>query len=226
MTRLDGVNDWSGWQWLFLLEGLPTIFAGILAVMFIVDSPEKASWLSQREKDLITFRLGARRRLWSTFIIAGALGLGVFLGMADIPLWVMATLFLTTLAVNQGLLLLSTRSATYRWYYRYVFAGLDAALISCLTLAFGGTTTVVIYFLAIVPYSFDRGRTLGYFSAIASALGFLLASWGHYLLHPGTTANPIETIVVAVLSLVDLGVLQRTWSYSRADFAAVVVTAP
>lgn len=53
MTRLDGVNDWSGWQWLFLLEGLPTIFAGILAVMFIVDSPEKASWLSQREKDLI-----------------------------------------------------------------------------------------------------------------------------------------------------------------------------
>jgi len=53
MTNLHGVNDWSGWQWLFLLEGLPTIFAGILAVMFIVDSPEKASWLSQREKDLI-----------------------------------------------------------------------------------------------------------------------------------------------------------------------------
>jgi len=53
MTNLHGVNDWSGWQWLFLLEGLPTIFAGILAVMFIVDSPEKASWLSQREQDLI-----------------------------------------------------------------------------------------------------------------------------------------------------------------------------
>ena len=53
MTRLHGVNDWSGWQWLFLLEGLPTIFAGILAVIFIVDSPDKASWLSQREKDLI-----------------------------------------------------------------------------------------------------------------------------------------------------------------------------
>ncbi len=53
MTRLHGVNDWSGWQWLFLLEGLPTIFAGILAVIFIVDSPNKASWLSQREKDLI-----------------------------------------------------------------------------------------------------------------------------------------------------------------------------
>lgn len=32
------------------------------------------------------------------------------------------------------------------------------------------------------------------------------------------------TIVVAVLSLVDLGVLRRAWSYSRADFAAVAVT--
>lgn len=161
-----------------------------------------ASVHEEREKDLITFRLGARRRVYSTFVIAAALGLGVFLGMADIPFWAMATLFLTTLAINQGLLTLSTRPATYRWYYRYVFAGLDAALISCLTLAFGGTTTVVIYFLAIVPYSFDRGRTLGYFSAIASAIGFLLASWGHHLLHPGTEANPIETIVVAVLILV------------------------
>ena len=156
----------------------------------------------EREKDLITFRLGARRRLWSTFVIAAALGLGVFFGMADIPFWVMGTLFLTTLAVNQGLLLLSTRSTTYRWYYRYVFAGLDAALISCLTLAFGGSTTVIVYFLAIVPYSFDRGRTLGYFSAIASTIGFLLASWGYHLLHPDVAANPIETIVVAVLILV------------------------
>lgn len=53
MTNLHGVNNWSGWQWLFLLEGLPTIFAGVLAVIFIVDSPEKATWLSQREQDLI-----------------------------------------------------------------------------------------------------------------------------------------------------------------------------
>ena len=156
----------------------------------------------EREKDLITFKLGARRRLWSTFVIAGALGLGVLLGMADIPFWVMVTLFVTTLVVNQGLLLLSTRSTTYRWYYRFVFAGLDAALISCLTLAFGGTTTVVVYFLAIVPYSFDRGRTLGYFSAIASAIGFLLASWGYHVFHPEVAANPIQTVVVAILILV------------------------
>ena len=150
----------------------------------------------------MTFRLGARRRVYSTFLIAGALGLGVFFGMANIPVMIMVGLFLTTLAVNQVLLTLSTRSKTYRWYYRYLFAGLDAALISCLTLAFGGSTTVVVYFLAIVPYSFDRGRTLGYFSAIASATGYLLASWGYHLIHPEAPANPIATLVVAVLILV------------------------
>ena len=156
----------------------------------------------EREKDLITFRLGARRRFWSTLLIGGALVLGVRLGMADIPVWAMATLFLGTLATNQVLLVVSTRSSSYRWYYRYVFAGLDAALISSLTLAFGGTATVVIYFLAIVPYSFDRGRTLGYFTAAASALGFLLASWGYHVLHPEAPANPVETFVVATLILV------------------------
>ena len=165
-------------------------------------SDTEAAIQEEREKDFITFKLGARRRLLSTFVIAGALGLGVFMGMADIPVWVMASLFVSALVVNQGLLLLSTRSTTYRWYYRYLFAGLDAALISCLTLAFGGATTVVIYFLAIVPYSFDRGRTLGYFSAVASATGFLLASWGYHVLHPAAPANPTQTLVVAILILI------------------------
>ena len=150
----------------------------------------------------MTFRLGARRRVYSTFVIAAALGLGVFFGMADIPVVVMAALFVATLAVNQILLTVSTRSKTYRWYFRFLFAGLDAALISCLTLAFGGSSTVVVYFLAIVPYSFDRGRALGYFSAIASAVGFLLASWGYHLINPDVPANPVATVVVAVLILV------------------------
>ena len=167
------------------------------------DLPEvDARIQEEHEKDLMTFRLGARRRILSTFLIASALGLGVLLGMADIPVVIMAALFAATLTVNYVLLTLSTRSKTYRWYFRYLFAGLDAVLISCLTLAFGGSTTVVVYFLAIVPYSFDRGRTLGYFSAIASAIGFLLASWGYHLMHPEVPANPVATIIVAVLILV------------------------
>jgi SulP family sulfate permease len=72
--------------------------------------------------------------------------------------------------------------------------------------------------------NFDAGaRTpaAGILTAGGIALASLLLTPALYYLPQATLA---ATIVVAVLSLVDLGVLRRTWAYSRADFAAVVVT--
>ncbi|SSY69383.1 MFS transporter [Alcaligenes faecalis] len=97
MTRLDGVNDWSGWQWLFLLEGLPTIFAGILAVMFIVDSPEKASWLSQREKDLI------KQELVLDAKAAGPREHSFKKALGNTDLWTLTLMFFGIVATNSTL---------------------------------------------------------------------------------------------------------------------------
>jgi len=36
----------AGWQWLFLLEGIPAILLGFVAYFFLTDRPEKARWLS------------------------------------------------------------------------------------------------------------------------------------------------------------------------------------
>jgi methyl-accepting chemotaxis protein len=57
---------------------------------------------------------------------------------------------------------------------RYAVATLDVALISAVVAAMRQNALVMLYFLVVVPYSFDRGRALGYFTASASALGFLL----------------------------------------------------
>jgi sulfate permease, SulP family len=72
--------------------------------------------------------------------------------------------------------------------------------------------------------NFDAGaRTpaAGAFTAAGIALGTLFLTPWLYFLPQATLA---ATIIVAVLGLVDLGVLKRTWTYSRADFAAVAVT--
>jgi sulfate permease, SulP family len=72
--------------------------------------------------------------------------------------------------------------------------------------------------------NFDAGaRTpaAGAFTAAGIALGTVfLTPWLYYL----PQATLAATIIVAVLGLVDLGVLRRTWIYNRADFAAVAVT--
>ena len=53
MNNLAGVNGWAGWQWLFLLEGLPAVLLGVMAWFLLQDRPRDARWLSAHEKDLI-----------------------------------------------------------------------------------------------------------------------------------------------------------------------------
>ena len=72
--------------------------------------------------------------------------------------------------------------------------------------------------------NFDAGaRTplAGIFTAAAIALGaVLLTPWFYYL----PKATLAATIIVAVLALIDLSAIKRTWNYSRADFAAMAAT--
>jgi SulP family sulfate permease len=72
--------------------------------------------------------------------------------------------------------------------------------------------------------NFDAGaRTpaAGAFTAVGIALAALFLTPYIYFLPVATLA---ATIIIAVLSLVDLGALRRTWNYSKKDFAAMAVT--
>jgi SulP family sulfate permease len=72
--------------------------------------------------------------------------------------------------------------------------------------------------------NFDAGAqtpAAGIFTAVGILLAALLLTPALYYVPQATLS---ATIVVAVLSLVDLHILRSTWAYSRADFSAVVVT--
>ena len=53
LTHMDGVFGWRGWQWMFLIEGLPSTLAGIVAYFYLDERPTDARWLSAEEKRLI-----------------------------------------------------------------------------------------------------------------------------------------------------------------------------
>lgn len=62
MTHLDAVANFHGWQWLFLLEGIPSIICGILVWWILTDKPGKAGWLSDREKADVRFELAQEEK--------------------------------------------------------------------------------------------------------------------------------------------------------------------
>ena len=53
MKYFDGLNGWSGWQWMFLVQGLPASVLGIVAWFWLQDSPAEARWLGRDEKALL-----------------------------------------------------------------------------------------------------------------------------------------------------------------------------
>jgi MFS family permease len=53
MTGLNGVHGLAGWQWLFLIEGLPCVLLGIAAFFYLDDTPRHAKWLSDNERALL-----------------------------------------------------------------------------------------------------------------------------------------------------------------------------
>src|SRR5471032_1525615 len=50
MTRFAGVGGLAGWQWLFVLEGLPTALLGLLVLAILDDRIGNAKWLSTEDR--------------------------------------------------------------------------------------------------------------------------------------------------------------------------------
>ena len=61
LLGLDGLLGMQGWQWLFLLEGIPSIIVGVLVFVLLPDRPREARWLPPTERDWLEARLAAER---------------------------------------------------------------------------------------------------------------------------------------------------------------------
>ncbi|MFE5125164.1 MFS transporter [Streptomyces sp. NPDC056669] len=53
ITHTEGVAGLHGWQWMFLLEGLPCLVLALVVWTTLADTPEQAAWLSAEEKELL-----------------------------------------------------------------------------------------------------------------------------------------------------------------------------
>jgi len=53
LLELDSFAGLDGWQWLFLIEGLPAIALGFVTLRFLDERPEEAEWLEPEEREFL-----------------------------------------------------------------------------------------------------------------------------------------------------------------------------
>ena len=62
LLGLTGIGHLSGWQWLFLVEGVPAVLLGLVALAYLTDRPEDARWLSKRQRDWVAGQIEQERQ--------------------------------------------------------------------------------------------------------------------------------------------------------------------
>ncbi|KZT60195.1 high-affinity nicotinic acid transporter [Calocera cornea HHB12733] len=56
ILKMDGIGGRRGWQWLYILEGLVSVLYGISVIWLLSDSPEKAWYLNDRDREMMKIR--------------------------------------------------------------------------------------------------------------------------------------------------------------------------
>jgi len=59
---MSGVLGLGGWQWIFILEAIPTIALGVMAFVYLSDRPNDAAWLTAEQKNWLNAKLEGERR--------------------------------------------------------------------------------------------------------------------------------------------------------------------
>ncbi|MGF6778981.1 MFS transporter [Paraburkholderia sp. GAS334] len=59
LKNFNGLNGWHGWQWLFLLEGIPSVLVGVWVFLKLDDRISKATWLTPEEQQLLERNVAA-----------------------------------------------------------------------------------------------------------------------------------------------------------------------
>lgn len=96
MESFAGLNGWTGWQWMFMLEALPAVVLGIAVLLYLDDGIRSAKWLSEPEKRLLEERIAHDAKGKVAHPSLGAV-------FADYRVWVMALIYFCCVMGQYGL---------------------------------------------------------------------------------------------------------------------------
>ena len=111
ILEMSGLAGFKGWQWLFLIEGAPTLLLAVIVLITLPDRPRDARWLSTDQKEWLEETLDQEQRtvqsahgmsFWRTFIDRRVLGLS-FIYFANLTTNLGLAFFLPQMIKAMGL---------------------------------------------------------------------------------------------------------------------------
>ncbi|KQQ60299.1 MFS transporter permease [Pseudomonas sp. Leaf127] len=86
MNAFAGVHGWAGWQWMFVIEAIPTVVVGLMVLGYLKDGVHQATWLTAEEKELVNKELEEDNRQKVTHASVGEF-------IRDRRLWLLAGIY-------------------------------------------------------------------------------------------------------------------------------------
>ncbi|NTJ63271.1 MFS transporter [Agrobacterium rhizogenes] len=192
LQGFDGVAGLHGWQWMFLIEGLPAFIMGFVVLFALPESPETAQFLTRDERGWLVDTLRSDRQMQEAS--------GRFSGLQALvdP----KVLLMCLIAV--GLVMGTTGIAIWmpQFIKQFGLSNLQTSFVAAIPSAFMAVAMIV------VGRSSDRRRERVWHTAgpfIASALGFLIAAF---------SSNPIVSVAGLTLGAAGIGGASPTiWTF-------------
>jgi ACS family tartrate transporter-like MFS transporter len=97
LLSMEGILGLAGWQWLFLLEGLPAVVLGCVVWRYLTEGPEVAAWLPADERAWLVDRLRREREAREAeeqFSVGGAL--------TSLRIWMLGALYFLLVTAMYG----------------------------------------------------------------------------------------------------------------------------
>ncbi|MDP5226734.1 MULTISPECIES: MFS transporter [Arthrobacter] len=96
MTSMGGVAGLAEWQWVFIIEGIPSIILGIATLFYLTDRPHHAKWLTQAERDFVQGELDKEEH-------AEGRQHGMLAALKGKTIWLFILIFFCIIAANSSL---------------------------------------------------------------------------------------------------------------------------
>jgi ACS family tartrate transporter-like MFS transporter len=174
----------AGWQWMFLMEGIPAVLLGGVALAHLVDRPEEARWLSNEERDWLVETLRRDRAE-----VAGASG--AFAALRSGRIWMLALVYFGLNTVSYGVSLwLPTLIRSLSGVSNFTIGVLSAIPYVAAAVA-----------MVLVGLHSDRSGERRWHTAVPAFVGALALTGAAYSTSIGPSILTISVAVLGVFSM-------------------------